>query len=198
MNFSSSAKCVLVIGATSGIGKDLALAVHELPTKPTVIVAGRRQQRLEEILAQGSKSGKDKLHAITLDVMSGVEVLGQFVKDIMTKFPELDAVVFSSGVQHVYDFKTPDSVSLDLLQDEITTNYTSVLTLIKLFLPHFLELSSRGCPSFLMPVTSGLAAHPAASVLNYCATKAAVHSLCIGLRTQLRETKVNVIEISPP
>jgi len=115
MNFSSSAKCVLVIGATSGIGKDLALAVHELPTKPTVIVAGRRQQRLDEILAQGSKSGKDKLHAITLDVMSGVETLGQFVKDIVAKFPELDAVVFSSGVQHVYDFKKPDSVSLDCM-----------------------------------------------------------------------------------
>lgn len=43
------AKCVLIIGATSGIGRALALAIHDLPTQPTVIVAGRRMERLEEL-----------------------------------------------------------------------------------------------------------------------------------------------------
>jgi len=197
-SFSSNAKCVLVIGATSGIGRDLALAIHGLPSKPTVIVAGRRQERLNEILTKGSKAGKENLHAVTLDVMSSADKLEQFVKDTVNNFPELDAVVFSSGIQHVFDFKNPETVSLDLLKDEFTTNYIAVVTMIKQFLPHFLKLSSEGRPSYLIPVTSGLASQPAASLPGYCATKAAVHSFCISLRSQLRSTKVQVVEVSPP
>jgi short-subunit dehydrogenase involved in D-alanine esterification of teichoic acids len=89
MSFSSNAKCILVLGATSGIGRDLALALHELPSKPTVIVSGRRKERLDEILSKGSKAGKDNIHAIPLDVTSGVENLGQFVRDTVAKFPEV-------------------------------------------------------------------------------------------------------------
>jgi short-subunit dehydrogenase involved in D-alanine esterification of teichoic acids len=89
MTFTTSAKCVLVIGATSGIGRYLALAIHELPSKPTVIVAGRRQARLDEIIAQGSKAGKENLHAVTVDMTSDLETQKSFVKDTLTKFPEV-------------------------------------------------------------------------------------------------------------
>lgn len=91
MSFTSTAKCVLVIGASSGIGKDLALRIHELPSKPTVIIAGRRQTKLDEILAQGSKSGKDNLHALTVDVSSGEAALKSFVDSAFQKFPEVSS-----------------------------------------------------------------------------------------------------------
>jgi len=199
MSFISSVKCVLVLGATSGIGRDLALAIHDLPSKPTVIVAGRREHRLNEILARGSKlNGTANLHALTVDVMSDVGILETFVNNTLTEFPNLDAIIFSSGVQHVVNFKKPESISLDVLRDEFTTNYTSVLTLIKLFLPHFFKLNDAGRPSFMVPISSGLAFQPFPSVAGYCATKAAVHSLFISLRAQLRDTKIQVIEIAPP
>ncbi len=44
-----AARCVLVTGATSGIGRALALAIAALPTEPTVIAAGRRPARLAEL-----------------------------------------------------------------------------------------------------------------------------------------------------
>src|SRR5271154_6934085 len=42
-------KCVLITGATSGIGKALAARILALPSSPKVIAVGRRQDRLDEM-----------------------------------------------------------------------------------------------------------------------------------------------------
>ncbi|KZT05921.1 NAD(P)-binding protein [Laetiporus sulphureus 93-53] len=186
-------KCVLVIGATAGIGRALALVIHELPSKPTVIVAGRRQERLDELTEEG-----DRIKAVNFDVNSGRDALKSSVQDIVTNYPDLDAVMFSSGIQHIFDFKKPESVDLDKLETELNTNYTSIIRMTTFFLPHFLKLSERGRPSFIITVTSGLAIVPGPWVPNYCATKAALHSFSLSLDQQLKDTNVTVMEIIPP
>ena len=45
----SECRCILIIGATAGIGRALALALLDLPSKPTVIIGGRRKERLDEL-----------------------------------------------------------------------------------------------------------------------------------------------------
>ncbi|OCH95777.1 NAD(P)-binding protein [Obba rivulosa] len=186
-------KCVLVIGATAGIGRALALAIHALPSKPTVIVSGRRQQRLDEL----SKVG-ERIEAVRFDVNGNREDLKAFVQDITSRFPDLDAVIFSSGIQHIFDFNKPENIDLDVLETELNTNYTSIVRLITFFLPQFLKLSAEGRPSYLVPISSGLAIVPKASTPNYCATKAALHSLSMSLFQQLKDTNVHIIEIMPP
>jgi len=96
------------------------------------------------------------------------------------------------------DFTKPSTVDVSALADEFNTNYVSILTLTTAFLPHFLKLNDAGRASFLVPITSGLAIRPMPTVPNYCATKAALHSMCLSLRSQFRGTRVNVIEIFPP
>ncbi|CAL1695386.1 unnamed protein product [Somion occarium] len=186
-------RCVLVLGATSGIGRSLALALHDLPSKPTVIVGGRRQERLDE-LAKTS----DRIKGVQVDVTAGREALRGFVKDTLATYPDLDAVIFSSGIQLEFDFNHPEQVDLDALENELTTNYTSIVTLITLFLPHFLKLNEQGRPSFIIPVSSALSIVPAPWVPNYAATKAAIHSLSISLGAQFRETNIRVLEVIPP
>ncbi|KAI0931944.1 hypothetical protein AcV5_004689 [Taiwanofungus camphoratus] len=129
-------KCVLVIGATSGIGRALALAIHALPSKPTVIVAGRRQDRLDEL-----EKKDERLETAKIDVNSGRGALKSFVHDLTAKYPDLDAVMFSSGIQHMFDFTKPENIDFDLLETELNTNYTSITKMIAFFLPHFLKLS---------------------------------------------------------
>ncbi|KAI0361241.1 NAD-P-binding protein [Trametes cingulata] len=187
------AKCVLVLGATSGIGRALALAIHGLETKPTVIVSGRRQDRLDELSKQG-----ERIRTARVDITASEDKLREFVKDTLSKYTDLDAVIFSSGIQHIFDFTKPETIDSSKFQDEITTNYISIFKLIVLFLPHFLKLSAEGRPSFIIPITSGLSIMPYAKVPDYCATKAALHSLDMSLRYQLSKTKVQVIEILPP
>lgn len=78
---------------------------------------------------------------------------------------------------------------------EINLNYVSIFSLTTLFLPHLLKL---GRPAFLVPISSGLAMVPAGRVPGYCASKAAVHSLCISLKNSLKDTNVKVMELLPP
>ncbi len=56
-------KKVLVIGATSGIGK--AMASRLVKEGSTVIVVGRRKQNLEEFVHE---HGKDKASAVPFDI----------------------------------------------------------------------------------------------------------------------------------
>ena len=54
---------------------------------------------------------------------------------------DLDCVFMNSGIQRGLDFSKPESVNLDEIQTEFTTNYLSYLALTKGFLP-FLQNKS--------------------------------------------------------
>jgi short-subunit dehydrogenase involved in D-alanine esterification of teichoic acids len=89
----NNSKTILVIGATSGIGRALAVALSELPTKPTVIVSGRRQDRLDELKA--GKFGGGKIETIQFDQSADNESLAAFVNDVTAKYPDV-------GVEDLY------------------------------------------------------------------------------------------------
>ena len=52
---------------------------------------------------------------------------------------DLDCVIMNSGIQRGLDFSKPESVDLDAVQIEFTTNYLSYLALTKAFLPFLLS-----------------------------------------------------------
>lgn len=189
-------KCILIIGSTSGLGRGLALSILDLPSKPTVIVCGRRQERLDDLVSSHGADGR--LRAVKLDVTVDRATLKANIDDIIKTYPDLDAVMFSSGVQYGSNFCKPETIDLDGFLAEIHTNYTSVVMMITFFLPHLISLGESGRPTFLYTVSSGLALTPGPSVANYSATKAAIHNLSISLNVQLREKNVHVVEILPP
>ncbi|KAG2754542.1 NAD(P)-binding protein [Suillus brevipes Sb2] len=192
----SDCKCVLVVGSTAGIGRSLALAILDLPSQPTIIVCGRRKERLDELVASHNATGR--LKSVTLDVLSERNALKSSIEDIVNTYPDLDAILFSSGIQRAFDFAKPETVDLESLECELATNYTSVVRMITFFLPHLIKLGEQGRPTFLYTVSSGLSIIPAAGIADYCATKSAIHSLSISLAVQLKEKNVHVVEIIPP
>ncbi|KAI1076962.1 NAD(P)-binding protein [Whalleya microplaca] len=187
-------KCVLIIGATSGIG--LALAERMIENGIFVIAVGRRKERLDEFVA---KHGSEKAAASQFDITSlgGIPV---WAAKITTTYPEIDAIVLNSGIQRTLDFTKPKDIDLVRTQTEITTNYTSYLFLITYFMPHLQAKAPK--PVALIAVSSGLALIPLPRCGNYCATKAAIHSLCWSIRAQLERDEaskhIKVIEILPP
>ncbi|EGO28957.1 hypothetical protein SERLADRAFT_377262 [Serpula lacrymans var. lacrymans S7.9] len=191
----SDSKCILIIGATSGLGRSLALSILALPSKPTVIVSGRRQGRLDE-LAQ-AHADEPRLKTLNFDVGVDRVSLKASVNKVISQYPELDAVMFSAGIQHQFDFTKPESIDLDQASDELNTNYNAIFNMITFFLPHLIQLG-KSRPTFIYTVTSGLAIVPGPWVPNYCATKAALHSLSLSLNVQLRDSNVHVVEIIPP
>lgn len=80
----SECRCILVIGATAGIGRALALAIHDLPSKPDVIVGGRRKERLDELTKTS-----DRIKGVQVDVSANRATLQAFVKDTISAYPDV-------------------------------------------------------------------------------------------------------------
>ncbi|KAH8671640.1 hypothetical protein BX600DRAFT_548576 [Xylariales sp. PMI_506] len=203
-------KYVLIIGATSGIG--LALAERMIDNGVFVVAVGRRQDRLDAFV---SKHGADKAASSQCDI-SDLQGLRSWSQSVLATHPQIDAVVLNAGIQRSLDFTKAAAIDLDLVQREITTNYTSYVCLLAHLLPHLQELQQ---PAAVILVSSGLGVVPIPRCANYCATKAALHSLCWSLREQLNPSSpsattspdssgtgggggggggVRVIEIIPP
>jgi len=187
----ADSKCVLIIGATAGIGQALARALVDLPSKPKVIVNGRRQERLDELQKEGFET-------IKFDVNTDRPNLKHFVDTVVGRYPELDTVVFSAAIQNELDFTHPDTLDLDIFMRELNINYISIITMTKFFLSHLIKRAATGQPCFIIPISSILGITPGPWVPTYAATKAALHSFSITLNEQLHGTGVHVMEIMPP
>ena len=180
---------VLVIGATSGIGK--ALADRFIQEGAFVIASGRRKENLENLVHQ---HGREKVAAVPFDV-TNLEGIPSFAQNIISTYPDLDCVFLNSGIQRGFNWTQPDSIDMDLIGTEILTNYTSFLALTKAFLPF---LMAKKTETSLIYTTSGLALVPISRCSNYCASKAALHHWILCLRKQLMDTKIKVVELFPP
>ena len=75
-------KCVLITGATAGIGRALAYKIRALPSKPQVIVAGRRQERLDELAKEGFETYK-------MDVGVARPILKKDAETLLAKYPDV-------------------------------------------------------------------------------------------------------------
>jgi short-subunit dehydrogenase involved in D-alanine esterification of teichoic acids len=75
-------KCILLIGGTSGIGQALAYALHDLPSKPTVIVGGRRKERLDEMK-------RERLETVQVDIAADASTLKKFSEELIAKYPDV-------------------------------------------------------------------------------------------------------------
>ncbi|THU94844.1 NAD(P)-binding protein [Dendrothele bispora CBS 962.96] len=182
-------KCILVTGATAGIGRALALEIAKLPSKPKVIGSGRRQDRLDQLSEAG-------IEGMQLDVNADRETLKKFVDNLVNKNPDLDTIVLCAGIQRQFNFQK--EVDLDAISLEFNVNYFSVVTTITYLIPHFVRLAATGRKCSIITVTSALSVIPMPLVPNYCATKAALHSYTMSLRAQLQSANIHVAEIVPP
>jgi short-subunit dehydrogenase involved in D-alanine esterification of teichoic acids len=185
---ASPSKKILVIGATSGIG--LAIAERFIASGSNVIVTGRRTDRLKTFQ---SKHGESNTNIYTFDI-SNISEIPKFANEVLSEHPDLSTIVLNAGIQRSFDFSDPNTVNLDLLDEEWKTNYVAHVHLTHAFLPHLMQQSG----SSLVYISSGLALVHSARQLNYSASKAALHAFVLGIRRQLRDKSVKIVEIVPP
>jgi uncharacterized oxidoreductase len=177
---------VVITGGSSGIG--LAAAEVLAAAGNDVIICGRHEGRLRAV-----KERLPQLHTLVCDVSVRAE-RAQFFSRVAREFPLVNVLINNAGIQRETDFVT-GAPELTDGESEIDTNFTAAVHLSALFIPHFVA-SNRPCA--VVNVTSGLAFIPLKSVPVYCATKAALHSFSISLRSQLERTNTRVFEIIPP
>jgi uncharacterized oxidoreductase len=174
---------IFVPGATSGIG--LALALRLQAKGNTVVVGGRRTELLEKLAAE---HGLGTVHIDTADAAS----IASAVRDVLTRYPELNVLVAMAGIMRVEDWRTAGFLAD--AEEVVTTNVLGPIRLIAALTEH---LQTRPGAA-IVTVSSGLAHAPLRVTPSYNATKAAIHMLSETLRLQLADTGVQVVELVPP
>lgn len=183
MNLASNT--ILITGGATGIG--LALATRLLQAGSTVIVCGRRADKLRE--AQAQHPG---LHTRPCDLARAADRVA-LAAWVQAEFPPLNVLVNNAGIQNRFQL-SEDATDWETRQQEIAINFEAPVHLSTLLLPHL----RRQANAAIVNVSSGLAFAPAAFAPIYSATKAALHSFTLSLRHQLAGTGVRVLEIVPP
>ncbi|MYT20543.1 SDR family NAD(P)-dependent oxidoreductase [Streptomyces sp. SID7760] len=177
-----SNRTVLIVGATSGIGRELARRFAAAGS--TVAVGGRSPQALSELDGEG-------FGTFGVDVRDSASVAS--LRDaVLARHPELDTVVTMSGVMLLEDLRDP--AHFEAARTTIDTNLLGTIRVIDAFTPHLIQ---RGAGTFIT-VTSGIAFLPFPPMPSYAASKAAVHAYSEALRVQLDGTGVDVVELVPP
>lgn len=177
---------IFITGGSSGIGKALGEAFYKLGN--TVIITGRREGRLKSIC-----EANPGMSYFVLDVRDA-DAIRRVGAAAMEQFPQINVVFNNAGVQMAHDFSADAPLDEAALIEEIETNVLGVIRIANTFLPCLKEKEN----AVLVNVSSGLAFVPLARFPIYCATKAAVHSLTLSMRHQLKGSGVRVIELIPP
>ncbi len=175
---------ILITGGTSGIGRGFAEEFFQ--RNNTVIVCGRREERLQEIQQQFPGI------ITTMCDVSIVEEREALFQWAVETFPELNILINNAGIQLPCDMTR--EVDIDKVTQEIEINLTAPIHLASLFAEQFAGRDEAA----VINISSGLAFVPIAFMPVYCATKAALHSITMSLRHQLKDTSVKVFEIIPP
>ena len=182
MNISGNT--ILITGGTSGIG--LAFAEEFLKQGNKVIITGRREDRLNEI--------KGRLPEIVIKVSDVADAIQriELARWINQDHPETNILINNAGIQLITDFS--EEIDISRIQSEIETNFIAPVHLSSLFISQLTGKKNAA----IINITSGLAFVPIAAMAIYCATKAAMHSLTLSLRFQLKETGIKIFEVAPP
>jgi uncharacterized oxidoreductase len=180
-----SGNTVLITGGGSGIG--LALAEEFGRRGNEVILCGRRLERLR---AARERVPQAHIRVCDLSRASSRKALAGW---LLSQFEGLNVLVNNAGIQRMVDFQRGEPDLADL-NEEVATNLIAPVHLSTLLIPHL----KRQKLAAIVNVSSGLAFTPLAVVPVYCATKAAIHSISLTMRYQLRETSVRVFEVAPP
>lgn len=179
-----SGNTILITGSTSGIGLGLAVRFHEAGNK--VIVAGRRKALLDQITRD-----YPGIEALELDIADAKSII-QASALAAERYPDLNVVINNAGIMLSENVLDPDSVKI--AQQTVEINLLGTIRMTYAFLPQLAQKNN----SVIINVSSSLAFVPFPIAMTYSATKAAVHAFTEGLRVQLADTPVSVIELAPP
>ena len=177
---------ILITGGATGIG--YAMAKWFLERGNTVVICGRRENRLEQ-----AKAELQGVHTIQADVTNPDDRMKLF-DYIQKNFPDTNILINNAGVQRNIDL-TGGAEALDG-DSEVRINLEAPIYLSSLFTPFLMGKDNAA----IVNVSSGLAfrAEYATGMPIYCATKAGLHAFSLAQRKQLEPHGVRVIELIPP
>lgn len=186
MNFYK--RWVLVTGASSGLGKEMAEQLASMHQANLILVA-RRIERLEDLKLQLESDSGVQVRVIQADLTKIEEVDRVFTES--TAAGDIYGVILNAGVTF---FGKQQELHWDTFQTMLATNVTSVIRLVHLFVPYLIR-KNQGGGIMLISSMAGLLPVPYQSA--YAGTKAFITNFGQSLYQELRGENISITVFSP-
>ncbi len=177
---------ILLTGASSGIGRALALRLAEHGAH--LILASRNRARLEELAHAVRQRGGEAV-AAPADVADPAQ-RAALVARAAAAFGGLDVLVNNAGVGAIGWFAEASEGRLRRLFE---VNFFAATELTRLALPHL----RRGRDPMVVNVSSVVGRRGVPGISEYCASKFALTGWSESLRAELARDGIHVLIVSP-
>ena len=179
-------KIALVTGASSGIGKATAIKLAE--NGYDLIVCGRREEKLEALKYQLSKTAK--VITLIFDVRDRKEVEMQ-INSLPNEWKNIDLLVNNAGNAH--GLSAFDAGDIDDWDAMIDSNVKGLLYVSRAVIPTMVERRK----GHIINLSSVAGKQTYANGAVYCASKKAVEAISEGMRLDLTEHGIKITNIAP-
>lgn len=182
-----SGTTAVITGATSGIGRETALEF--ISSGARVVLAGRRKERLSELVAEiESKGGKALAHPTDVADQEQVENL---INKTIERFGRIDVLINNAGVGLAARF---DEMAIEDFRRLMDVNFWGAVYACKAALPVMKRQQEGGV---IINVSSILGKRGVPFETAYCASKFALSGFSEALRTEVMTDKIDVSTIFP-
>ena len=180
-----SGQVAWLTGASSGIGKELALQLAR--EGADVAVSARREERLRDVVREIEELGQRAL-AVPCDVVDD-EAVQQAVATVVERLGGLDVAVANAGIGVSGSF---DKLTAPQWRRQFDVNVHGLVSTARHALPHLRERNGR-----LVLIGSVVAFFSTKDYSAYCASKFAVRAIGLCLAQELHGTGVSCTTIHP-
>lgn len=186
MSFDWTQKVVFITGASSGIGRALAIELGQRGA--AVGLLARRADVLKELVCEVERGGGRAL-ALTCDVRDALAVRAA-ADELRARFERIDVLVANAGIAttgHITE------VRAEVVSDVMSINVIGAANSVAAVVPEMVKQGS----GHLVAISSLAAYRGVPKSAAYCASKAAVSAYFESARVDLRGTGVDVTIIHP-
>ncbi|MBI4346755.1 MAG: SDR family NAD(P)-dependent oxidoreductase [Elusimicrobia bacterium] len=178
---------VLITGATSGLGREMAVQLGREGAR--LALTGRRRDRLQETCAAAKAAGAAEALALEGSASDRAVVAAHY-REIKARFGGLDWAVLNAGVS---ESRSGRSFSAENVRWTFETNVFGVAEWLEAVLPDM--LSARSGVIAGVSSLAGFRGLPLSG--SYSASKAALNTLLESTRIDLLGSGVDVVTICP-
>ena len=184
--FFDEGKIIIITGASSGIGRAVALALAKY--KPKLVLVARRKRKLYQT-ASLLKKQKIKTLPIVGDIRDR-EDRTKIIDFTLKTFGRIDVLINNAGLGKANLFLNQPEIEIDQL---IETNILSLIKMTHAIVP-IMEEQGVG---HIINISSSLALLPVYPFAVYCATKSAVKVFGDSIRQELKNYGISVSTVLP-
>jgi len=182
-----SGKSVIITGASSGLGEELALQISKY--KPKLTLAARNIEKLKEVKKHCTELGAESVVIVRTDV-GDTNQCRDLVTEATKAHGGVDIVIANAGIGMAVSLRNLQDTSV--IEQVMKVDFFGAMNVAFWALPEL-----RKTHGHITVISSVYAKIPAKGVTGYCAAKHALHGFFDSLRLEEKRNRINVTMICP-